>query len=121
MAEAVEFDIDSKITENINLYAIYSPKIEKISSITTDSIEIVLSSNKVYPLEDGSYAGIKFLHSTTDSDYQDLELSIPTNYKDIESKRYLTYSFKEPLTSGSHYFKVTYGHTYEYKSVYISE
>ena len=125
-ATAVEFDFNTPITENKTLYAIYCPKFYYSSSsiirtVSATQVEIKLSDTSVYPLEDGSYAGISFQHSTDGSDYQAFAVnSIPT-YRDESLYRYLTYTFQNPLSEGTHYLKVTNGHETGTKSTYIYE
>ncbi len=109
-AEANEFDFSTPITENITLYSIYTPKLNSIKSVTSTQIEIVLDDTSVFPLEDGSYAGLKLQHSTDDENYQDLSLGIPLKFEDKSSYRYLTYSFDTPLSEGTHYFKISNGY-----------
>lgn len=121
---AVEFDFNTPITENKTLYAIYCPKFYYSSSsiiqtVSATQVEIKLSDTSVYPLEDGSYAGISFQHSTNGSEYQAFAVnSIPT-YRDESLYRYLTYTFQNPLSEGTHYLKVTNGHDSGTKSTYI--
>lgn len=123
-ATAVEFDFNTPITENKTLYAIYCPKFYNSSSsiirtVSATQVEIILSVTSVYPLEDGSYAGISFQHSTNGSEYQAFAVnSIPT-YRDESLYRYLTYTFQNPLSEGTHYLKVTNGHDSGTKSTYI--
>ena len=123
-ATAVEFDFNTPITENKTLYAIYCPKFYYSSSsiirtVSATQVEIKLYDTSVYPLEDGSYAGISFQHSTDGSDYQAFAVnSIPT-YRDESLYRYLTYTFQNPLSEGTHYLKVTNGHETGTKSTYI--
>lgn len=123
-ATAVEFDFNTPITENKTLYAIYCPKFYYSSSsiirtVSATQVEIKLYDTSVYPLEDGSYAGISFQHSTDGSDYQAFAVnSIPT-YRDESLYRYLTYTFQNPLSEGTHYLKVTNGHDSGTKSTYI--
>lgn len=123
-ATAVEFDFNTPITENKTLYAIYCPKFYNSSSsiirtVSATQVEIKLSHTSVYPLEDGSYAGISFQHSTNESEYQAFAVnSIPT-YRDESLYRYLTYTFQNPLSEGTHYLKVTNGHDSGTKSTYI--
>ena len=122
-ATAVEFDFNTPITENKTLYAIYCPKFfydssSIIRTVSATQVEIQLSDTSVYPLEDGSYAGISFQHSTNGSNYQAFAVnSIPT-YRD-GLYRYLTYTFQNPLSEGTHYLKVTNGHETGTKSTYI--
>lgn len=122
-ATAVEFDFNTPITENKTLYAIYCPKFfydssSIIRTVSATQVEIQLSDTSVYPLEDGSYAGISFQHSTNGSNYQAFAVnSIPT-YRD-GLYRYLTYTFQNPLSEGTHYLKVTNGHQTGTKSAGI--
>ena len=108
-AEAGKFDFDTPITEDLKLYAIYTPSLDSsgISSLSSTQIEIALYDTEVFPLEDGSYAGITFEYSTDDVNYELLSLSIPSQIRDSDSTRYLTYNFDAPLTEGTHYFKVS--------------
>lgn len=110
-ATATAFDFTAAITEDVTLYAIYTPKISAaaITTFNSNTIEIKLYDTNVFPLDDGSYAGIKFQHSTNGSSYTDYDLSVPSNSRDLSSYRYLTYTFPTPLTTGTHYFKVTNG------------
>lgn len=122
-ATAVEFDFNTPITENKTLYAIYCPKFyydssSIIQTVSATQVEIQLSYTSVYPLEDGSYAGISFQHSTNGSEYQAFAVnSIPT-YRD-GLYRYLTYTFQNPLSEGTHYLKVTNGHETGTKSTVL--
>ena len=81
-ATAVEFDFNTPITENKTLYAIYCPKFYYSSSsiiqtVSATQVEIKISDTSVYPLEDGSYAGISFQHSTNGSEYQAFAVNSP--------------------------------------------
>ena len=122
-ATAVEFDFNTPITENKTLYAIYCPKFyydssSIIQTVSATQVEIQLSYTSVYPLEDGSYAGISFQHSTNGSEYQAFAVnSIPT-YRD-GLNRYLTYTFQNPLSEGTHYLRVTNGHETGTKSTVL--
>ena len=102
-AAAVEFDFNTPIIKNTVLHAIYSPRLssQAIQKLTSTQIEIKLYDDSVYPLEDGSYAGLKFQISTDDINYQDLPMSVPTSYRDSNSYRYLTYTFPSPLPGGT--------------------
>lgn len=108
-AETEKFDFDTPITDDLILYAIYTPSLDSsgISSLTSTQIEIVLYDTNVFPLEDGSYAGIDFEHSTDGTNYEILPLNIPSETRDLYSTRYLTYDFDAPLVVGTHYFRVT--------------
>lgn len=112
-AAAVEFDYNTPITEDITLYAIYTPRITGIYSITSTQIEVELTDTAVYPLDDGSYAGLKVQYSPNNSDFQDIQISIPEDTRDYYSSRILTYSFPSSFTldanASEHYFKVTNG------------
>lgn len=108
-AEAVEFNFGTPISENKTLYAIYSPNIWLIDSITRTQIKVKLEDDSVFPLEDGSYAGVRVLYSANGSNYTDLGLSIPSEVQDLSGYRYLTYTFDTTFNDGNHYFKVTYG------------
>ena len=110
---AVEFDFDTPITEDITLYSIYTPKLDAINSITPTQIEIKLFDDSVYPLDDGSYAGLKVLYSANNSTYQEVEINIPADSRDSGSYRYVTYSFPSTFSLDStvsrHYFRATNG------------
>ncbi len=106
---AVEYDFTKPITKNTSLYATYCPRLNTnaIQQLKSTFIEIQLMDPNVCPLDDGSYAGIKFQHSTNNKDWEDMDLSIPSSKRDNSSYRYLTYTFPEPLPGGLHYIKVT--------------
>lgn len=123
-ATAVEFDFNTPITENKTLYAIYCPKFyystsSIIRTVSATQVEIKLYDTSVYPLEDGSYAGISFQHSTDGSDYQAFAVNSVPTYRDESLYRYLTYTFQNPLSEGTHHLKVTNGHETGTKSTYI--
>jgi hypothetical protein len=121
-AAAVKFDYNKEITSNITLYAIYTPELSHsnaISKLTDSTIEIQLWDPKVYPLEDGSYAGLQILYSTDGYEYQDFGLTIPSAYKD-SSFRYLTYTFSNTLSNGKYYFKVTNGYETGTKEITVT-
>lgn len=116
LAEAVEFDFSQPITKDTVLYAIYTPKLwpytfsgGTIPKLTDKEIEIQLYYTDGFPLADGSYAGIKFQHSTDNVNWEDFALTIPSSYEYIDNKysRCLIYTFPTPLSKGTHYFKVT--------------
>ena len=124
-ADATEFDFTKPITENTTLYAIYTPKLTSsaIQTITKENIVIKLYDAHVFPLTDGSYAGINFLYSSKGNNYSDYEpfnLSVPSSYEDKDGYRYLTYTFATPLTARKNYFKVTNGNETSEKS-FISD
>lgn len=113
-ATAVEFDFNNPISENKTLYAIYTPKFyytssSIIQSVTASQAEIKLYDDTVYPLEDGSYAGISFQYSTDGTNYQDFAVNSIPDYRDENGYRYLTYTFQTALSEGTHYLKVTNG------------
>lgn len=120
LAEAVEFDFDTTITDDITLYAIYTPLFySNISSLSSTQVEIDLKSSSVYPLEDGSFAGIKVLHSTDYTNYEEYAVNNPPN---AERLGYLKYTFTTPLAAGTHYIKVTNGSsTTGYKRITLTE
>ncbi len=121
-AAAVKFDYNKEITSNITLYAIYTPELSHsnaISKLTDSTIEIQLWDPKVYPLEDGSYAGLQILYSTDGYEYQDFGLTIPSAYKD-SAFRYLTYTFSNTLSNGKYYFKVTNGYETGTKEITVT-
>ncbi len=123
-ATAVEYDFSNPISENKTLYAIYTPKFyytssSIIQSVTASQAEIKLNDDTVYPLEDGSYAGISFQHSTDGTNYQDFAVNSIPDYRDENGYRYLTYTFQTALSEGTHYLKVTNGHQTGTKSAGI--
>lgn len=123
-ATAVEYDFNNPISENKTLYAIYTPKFyytssSIIQSVTASQAEIKLYGDTVYPLEDGSYAGISFQHSTDGTNYQDFAVNSIPDYRDENGYRYLTYTFQTALSEGTHYLKVTNGHQTGTKSAGI--
>ena len=123
-ATAVEYDFSNPISENKTLYAIYTPRFyytssSIIQSVTASQAEIKLYGNTVYPLEDGSYAGISFQHSTDGTNYQDFAVNSIPDYRDENGYRYLTYTFQTALSEGTHYLKVTNGHQTGTKSAGI--
>ena len=123
-ATAVEYDFNNPISENKTLYAIYTPKFyytssSIIQSVTASQAEIKLNDDTVYPLEDGSYAGISFQHSTDGTNYQDFAVNSIPDYRDENGYRYLTYTFQTALSEGTHYLKVTNGHQTGTKSAGI--
>lgn len=122
-ATAVEYDFNNPISENKTLYAIYTPRFyytsSIIQSVTASQAEIKLYGDTVYPLEDGSYAGISFQHSTDGTNYQDFAVNSIPDYRDENGYRYLTYTFQTALSEGTHYLKVTNGHQTGTKSAGI--
>lgn len=122
-ATAVEYDFNNPISENKTLYAIYTPRFyytsSIIQSVTASQAEIKLYNDTVYPLEDGSYAGISFQHSTDGTNYQDFAVNSIPDYRDENGNRYLTYTFQTALSEGTHYLKVTNGHQSGTKSAGI--
>ena len=123
-ATAVEYDFSNPISENKTLYAIYTPRFyytssSIIQSVTASQAEIKLYGDTVYPLEDGSYAGISFQHSTDGTNYQDFAVNSIPDYRDENGYRYLTYTFQTALSEGTHYLKVTNGHQTGTKSAGI--
>lgn len=113
-ATAVEYDFSNPISENKTLYAIYTPRFyytssSIIQSVTASQAEIKLYDDTVYPLEDGSYAGISFQYSTDGTNYQDFAVNSIPDYRDENGYRYLTYTFQTALSEGTHYLKVTNG------------
>ena len=119
-AKAVEFDKTKAITEDTTLYAIYTPKLSVITSISATNLELRLYDPSVYPLDDGSYAGVKFTHSLDGNNYEDFDLSVPVSYEDKNYYRYLLYEFETPLSEGTHSFKVTNGHENSSESITIT-
>ena len=110
--EAVSFDFKTPITENITLYAIYTPTLasNSIQSFNPNQIVIKLYENNVFTFDDGSYAGLNFSLSTDKITYEALDFSIPSNYTDIDGYRYLTFLFTPQLPDTTQYVKVTNGH-----------
>ena len=113
-ATATQFDLNTPITQDTQLYAIYTPQLNGIKSIAYNTITIKLYDDTVYPLDDGSYAGIIIEHSTDGTNYETCNVNDIPAFEDISSFRYLTYTFTNPLTSGKHYFKISkaYGESY---------
>lgn len=120
-ASAVEFNFDAPITSNKTLYAIYTPTLYSIENVSTTQIEIKLGNKQVYPLDDGSYAGLKFQYSSDSINYQDLNLKIPVSTKDEGAYRYLTYSLPTSLdlSAETNKFLVTNGT--EYATKYLTK
>ncbi|MBQ5472058.1 MAG: InlB B-repeat-containing protein, partial [Treponema sp.] len=119
--EAKPFDFNTPITSDKTLYAIYAPKLynEKIiwdlDLTSTPTIKIALYGwYYLYPLTDGSYAGITLSHSTDGTTWENVELTVPsdseTKYAGSYSRTILTYDFSTSLIEGTNYFKVTNGH-----------
>ena len=112
-ATALEFDFNTPITEDTVLYAIYTPRLEDINAVTATQIEIKFYRNAVFPLDDGSYAGLKVQYSANDVTYQDININIPDNYRDEGVYRYVNYSFPSTFAFNSsvrqHYFKAVNG------------
>ncbi|MBO4532830.1 MAG: hypothetical protein J5726_03945 [Treponema sp.] len=113
-ATATQFDLNTPITQDTQLYAIYTPQLYGIKSIAYNTITITLYDDTVYPLDDGSYAGIIIEHSTDGTNYETCNVNDIPAFEDSSSFRYLTYTFTNPLTSGKHYFKISnaYGESY---------
>ncbi len=113
-ATAVEFNFDTPIMTDTTLYSIYTPRLSSITAVTPTQIEIKLLDTEVFPLEDGSYAALQLQYSSDNDSFQDVEINIPTDSRDLDSYRYLTYSFPSTFTLDTsvttHYFKVTNGH-----------
>ncbi|WP_191017789.1 clostripain-related cysteine peptidase [Treponema zioleckii] len=107
--KAVRFDFNEPIIENKTLYAIFSPELVSISNVSATDIEIKLYSNSC-PLEDGSYVGLNFKHSTDNKNFKDVNLGIPSKSENYGSYKYVTYTFDSPLPEGMNYFKVTSKH-----------
>ncbi len=114
-----EFDLKSKITEDKTLYAIFTPELayESIQNISSIDIEIKLYSTYVYPLEDGTYVGLKFQHSTDDTNYTDIDLKAPYETEDKNGYRYLKFYLNFDLPEGNNYFKVSNGYQSHTKSI----
>ncbi len=122
-AAAGQFDILSAVTEDMSLYPIYTPRLSStaISELTSTNIVVALYDPHVYPLNDGSYAGLSIQYSTDGTTYQDTNLSVPTSFRDTSSSgtRYLTYTFDNQLSVGTHYYKVTNGTQTGYRSLQL--
>lgn len=118
LSTAVEFNFNTPINKDTTLYAIYSPKLaySSIQNLISTQIEIKLNSTAVFPLEDGSYAGIKFERSTTDSNYTEYTISTAPTYRDENNYRFLTYTFPNRLPAGLNYIKVSNYRSYQYDS-----
>ncbi|BDC94382.1 clostripain-related cysteine peptidase [Treponema bryantii] len=119
-AKAIEFDKTKPITKDTTLYAIYTPKLVSITDVSATTLKLQLFDPLVYPLDDGSYAGVKFTHSLDNVNYEDFDLSVPVSYEDTSYYRYLLYEFETPLSEGTHSFKVTNGHEISSKSITIT-
>ena len=113
-ATAVEFNFATPIMTDTTLYSIYTPHLSSITAITPTQIEIKLLDTDVFPLEDGSYAALQLQYSSDNISFQDVEINIPTDSRDLDTYRYLTYSFPSTFTLDTsvttHYFKVKNGH-----------
>ena len=113
-ATAVEFNFDTPIMTDTTLYSIYTPRLSSITAVTPTQIEIKLLDTDVFPLEDGSYAALQLQYSSDNDSFQDVEINIPTDSRDLDTYRYLTYSFPSTFTLDTsvttHYFKVKNGH-----------
>lgn len=118
-ATATEFNFSTPITEDITFYPIYTPKLSSITSLLADTMVVKLLDDSVYPLDDGSYAGLVFTYSTDNNTYNAFDLNIPSSFEDISSYRYLTYNFPT-LAEGTYYFKVTNGHETITKNIVLA-
>ena len=99
--------MSSKYTSGSSIYLSSSI----INKITPTQIEIKLYNKDVFPLDDGSYPGIKIQRGSSSSNLTELEVDNIPSYSDDSSYRYLTYTFANNFTlpEGTHYFKVTNG------------
>ena len=131
LTAATAFDFENTpITDNITLYAIYTPELYSIEDFSATQIEIKLDDTSVFPLDDGSYAGIHISYSSDGNDdfeannFQDIDNCKFEGYSDTGYTRYLTYSFPDTFSLAAvekHTFKVTNNHNTEYKSKTLTE
>jgi len=116
-ATATEFDFSKPIDADKTFYAIYTPKLSSVQRVSSSEIEIKLYDDKVYPLDDGNYAGLVFSYSTDGTNYTEFGFDNAPTYSDNGGYRYLTYdlasadiSIETLLSAETYYFKVTNGH-----------
>lgn len=109
--KVTKFELPATIEKDLTLYAIFTPKMERIEDFDSDNnqITIKLSGTNVYTLDDGSYAGLKLSHSTDDESWTDYALGLPANSEDEDDYRYLTYDLPFTPENGANLFKVTNG------------
>ena len=106
---AQKYDFDDTVEKNITLYAILTPELDGIEEFDSENkqVKIRLSGSNVYPLEDGSYAGLKLYHSSDMENWEDCNINIPSSFEDVNDQRYLTYTITSPLNDGVNFFKVS--------------
>lgn len=106
LAAAVEFDLTKPITKSVTLYAIYTPQIDNYSydgiEVTATSITFELKDKNVFPLDDGSFAGLSASDYVSGIGSKDLKLNIPAKNEIVSSDRVLTYKIDPPLSEGDH-------------------
>ena len=106
LAAAVEFDLTKPITKSVTLYAIYTPQIDNYSyngiEVSATSITFELKGKNVFPLDDGSFAGLSASDYVSGIGSKDLKLNIPAKNEIVSSDRVLTYKIDPPLSEGEH-------------------
>nr|MCR4789590.1 hypothetical protein [Treponemataceae bacterium] len=119
-----KFDKNTPIKKDITLYAIYTPKLDEIQSVSNSEITIILYDTEVYPLDDGNYAGLEFSYSTDGTNFTKFNFTSAPTYSDLGGYRYLTYdrsTMDTTIPEGNITYKVTNGHeTSKYEFEYIS-
>ena len=106
LAAAVEFDLTKPITKSVTLHAIYTPQIDNYSyngiEVSATSITFELKGKNVFPLDDGSFAGLSASDYVSGIGSKDLKLNIPAKNEIVSSDRVLTYKIDPPLSEGEH-------------------
>ena len=106
LAAAVEFDLTKPITKSVTLYAIYTPQINNYSydgiEVSATTITFELKGKDVFPLDDGSFAGLSASDYVSGIGSKDLKLNIPAKNEIVFSDRVLTYKIDPPLSEGEH-------------------
>ena len=82
---AQKYDFDDTVEKNITLYAILTPELDGIEEFDSENkqVKIRLSGTNVYPLEDGSYAGLKLYYSSDMENWEDCNINIPSSFEDV--------------------------------------
>ena len=125
-ATATEFDFSKPIDADKTFYAIYTPKLDKIDSIS--STELVVNfwgdTGPNYSLDDNQYAGLIFSYSTDGENYTEFNFTESPTCERGSYFRSFTYKFANVDTTipeGNLTFKVTNGHeTFTKSCNYIS-